>query len=53
MNPRIDAHFAYVESLLLESPAIKSYQIMQCLVGPTDGKPVPEAHYRPVIYQAA
>ena len=38
MNQRIDEHFAFVESLLLESPAIKAYQVTQRLVGVTDGK---------------
>lgn len=38
MNQRIDEHFTFVESLLLESPAVMAYQVTQRLVGPTDGK---------------
>ena len=38
MNRRIDEHFALIESLLVENPAVMAYQVTQRLVGPTDGK---------------
>ncbi len=38
MNQRIDEHFAFIESLLLESPSVIAYQVTQRLVGLTDGK---------------
>lgn len=38
MNPRIEGHFAFIEGLLLESPAVRAYQVTKRLVGPTDGK---------------
>jgi len=38
MNPLINRRFDLIESLLLESPAVISYEIVQRLVAPTEGK---------------
>ena len=46
MNRRLDKHFALIESLLLDNPAVLAYQVTQRLVGPTVNWPIAGGRWR-------